>query len=121
MNLLPSIKRQMILRCLVEGLSVRATARLVDVSKNTIQKLLREIGPACWAYQRKHLCGLEFEYIEVDEIWSFIYAKEKNKPKMKRRHRLAGDVWTWVAIDRETKLVPTWRVGDRTDKRRWLL
>ena len=114
MNLLPPFKRQMILHCLVEGLSVRATSRLVDVSKNTVQKLLREIGPACWAYQKEHLCDLECEHIEVDEIWSFIFAKEKNKARMKRRHRLAGDIWTWVAIDRKTKLVPTWKVGDRT-------
>ena len=108
MNRLPREKRVLILRLLTEGNSIRATARIADVSKNTVTKLLVDAGNACAKYQNEAMHGLSCRRVQVDEIWSFIYAKQKNAP------REAGDVWTWVAIDPETKLVPTWRIGDRT-------
>ena len=95
-------------------MSSRATARLSGVSKNTVAKLLQDAGKACAAYQDEALRGLTCGRIEVDEIWSFVYAKAKNVPRAKNAPPEAGDVWTWVAIDADTKLVPTWRIGDRT-------
>ena len=114
MNTLPRKTKTLILGCLVEGMSIRATARTAEVSKNTVAKLLRNAGEACAAYQDDALRGLTCGRIEVDEIWSFVYAKAKNVPRAKNAPPEAGDVWTWVAIDADMKLVPTWRIGDRT-------
>ena len=111
MNLLPEHKRVMILKCLVEGMSMRATARIVDVSKDTVNKLLIDAGKACLDYQDRTLRDLPCKRVEVDEIWEFVYAKQKNVPRAKHAPREAGDVWTWVAIDADTKLVPSWRIG----------
>ena len=106
--------RTLILRCLVEGMSIRSTARTADVSKNTVMKLMVDAGKACAAYQDQALRDLPCRRIQVDEIWSFIYAKDKNVERAKAAPAEAGDVWTWTAIDAETKLVPSWRVGDRS-------
>ena len=114
MNKLPLKTRKLIIRCLVEGQSVRATARTADVSKNTVTKLLIAAGKACADYQDKALWDLPCQRIQVDEIWSFIYAKEKNVARAKAAPPEAGDVWTWTAICADTKLVPSWRVGDRS-------
>ena len=114
MNTPPRKTKTLILRCLVEGMSIRATARTAEVSKNTVAKLLQDAGKACAAYQDEALRGLTCGRIEVDEIWSFVYAKAKNVARAKNAPPEAGDVWTWVAIDADTKLVPTWRIGDRT-------
>ena len=114
MNRLDPKARKLIIRCLVEGQSIRATARTADVSKNTVAKLLIAAGEACAHYQDQALCDLPCKRIQVDEIWSFIYAKEKNVARAKSAPPEAGDVWTWTAIDAETKLVPSWRVGDRS-------
>ena len=114
MNKLPLKTRKLIIRCLVEGQSVRATARTADVSKNTVAKLLIAAGKACADYQDKALWDLPCQRIQVDEIWSFIYAKEKNVARAKAAPPEAGDVWTWTAICADTKLVPSWRVGDRS-------
>jgi IS1 family transposase len=111
MNRLPSEKRAQIIRCLVEGNSLRGTARLCDVVKNTVTKLLVEVGEACAAYQDAQLRSLPCKRIQVDEIWSFVGAKQKNVPQ--HRKGSAGDVWVWTAIDAETKLVPSWLVGGR--------
>ena len=113
MNKLDSKTRTLILRCLVEGMSIRATVRTADVSKNTVVKLMVDAGEACAAYQDQALRDLPCRRIQVDEIWSFIYAKQKNVARAKSLPE-AGDVWTWTAIDAETKLVPSWRVGDRS-------
>ncbi len=104
----------MILKCLVEGMSIRSTARIADVSRNTVTKLLVDAGKACAVYQDKALRDLNCNYIQVDEAWCFVYAKEKNVKRAKSAPAEAGDVWTWVAIDADTKLVPSWRVGDRS-------
>ena len=114
MNLLPFEKRTLILRCLVEGMSIRASARTADVSKSTVMKLLVNAGMACAEYQDRELRDLPCRRVQVDEIWSFIYTKEKNVPRAKSAPPEAGDVWTWTAICADTKLVPSWTVGDRS-------
>jgi IS1 family transposase len=113
MNKLSKEKRAQILCCLVEGNSLRATARMCDVAFNTVLKFIPEIGTACDEYQDKTFHNLKCKRIQCDEIWSFCYAKEKNVPKEKRGTFGYGDVWTWVAIDADTKLVPSFMVGTR--------
>ena len=113
MNILNKDQRTQILRCLVDGNSIRATARICDVAINTVVKLLCDAGRACELYQDKTLHDLPCKRIQCDEIWSFVYAKEKNAPEELKRKGKAGDVWTWTAIDADTKLVPSWTVGPR--------
>jgi len=98
---------------LVEGNSLRATARMADVSRNTVDKLLREAGEACLDYQDTVLRDLPCKRIQCDEIWSFVYAKKKNVAGAVAAPEGAGDIWTWTAIDADTKLVPCWHVGNR--------
>ena len=114
MNRLSNEKRAAILGMLVEGNSMRATARLADVSFNTVSKLLLDIGDACTDFQDRTLVDLPCETIQCDEIWSFVYAKAKNVPEDRRGEFGVGDVWTWTAIDADTKLIPSWYVGQRT-------
>ena len=114
MNTLPAHRKVLILKCLVEGMSIRSTARIADVSRNTVTKLLEDAGKACAAYQDRALRDLHCKRIQVDEAWCFVYAKEKNVPRAKSAPAEAGDVWTWVAMDADTKLVPSWQVGDRS-------
>lgn len=106
-------KRAQILHLLVEGTSLRATSRLADVSFNTVAKLFVDAGRACAAYQDQTLRNLRCKRLQLDEIWSFVYAKAKNVPSAKSAPPSAGDVWTWVAIDADTKLVPSWHIGSR--------
>ncbi len=113
MNRLPTSKRAEIIRCLVEGNSIRSTVRITGASKNTIAKLFVDLGAACSAYQDEHLRNLKCRRIQLDEIWSFTYAKQKNVPTAKRAPEGAGDTWTWTAIDAETKLLVCWLVGGR--------
>ena len=113
MNKLSRTERAAIIRCLVEGNSIRSTARMTGAARNTITTLLVQLGTACAAYQDRKLRFLTSTRIECDEIWSFCYAKAKNVPDEHRGEYGYGDVWTWTAIDRETKLVPSWLVGMR--------
>jgi IS1 family transposase len=113
MNRLPLSKRTAILGMLVEGNSLRATSRLADVSINTVTKLLVDLGYVCAEYQSRTLRNLTCKRIQCDEIWAFCYAKAKNVPADKQGQFGYGDVWTWVAIDADTKLVPSWCVGSR--------
>ena len=113
MNKLPAETRARVLHLLCEGNSIRATVRLTGVSKNTIAKLLVTAGQACMAYQNRVLVNLQCKRIEVDELWSFVGAKEKNVPADKKNTGTMGDAWTWVAICAESKLVPAWYIGDR--------
>ena len=113
MNQLPIEKRVQILHLLVEGMSMRAVARVADVSRNTVDKLLRDVGAACFAYQDEHLRDLPCKRIQCDEIWSFVYAKQKNVPAAKAAPEHAGEIWTWTAICADTKLVPCWHVDNR--------
>jgi IS1 family transposase len=113
MNRLSSEDRARILHLLCEGQSIRATVRLTGASKNTISKLLVTAGQACMAYQDRVLVDLRCKRVEVDELWSFVGSKEKNVPAAKKGQGEMGDVWTWVALDAETKLVAAWYIGDR--------
>jgi IS1 family transposase len=112
MNRLSKQQRIQIITALVEGNSLRATARMCDVSFNTVLKLVPHIGIACYEFQDKALRNLSCQLIQCDEIWSFIGSKEKNT-RPERKDEGWGDVWTWVAIDAETKLVPSFAVGTR--------
>lgn len=114
MNALPLEKRVQIIACLVEGNSMLATSRMTGASKNTIAKLLVDVGTACAAYQDENLRNLSCKRIQCDEIWSFCYAKEKNVPEEHKGELGYGDVYTWTAIDADTKLVPSFLVGKRS-------
>jgi IS1 family transposase len=111
-NKLSIEERSRILAALVEGNSIRAIARMTDVSRNTIDKLLCDLGRACSEYQDKTFRNLKSRRIQCDEIWSFVYAKDRNCPT-EHKAKGGGDAWTWVAIDPDTKLVPCWLVGQR--------
>jgi IS1 family transposase len=111
MNKLQPGKRAQILTMMVEGISIRAISRMTGASKNTIVKLLADAGQACAAYQDANLRGLTCKRLQVDEIWSFVYAKDKNVPEAKKGE--AGSVWTWTAIDADSKLIPSFFVGGR--------
>jgi IS1 family transposase len=114
MNKLDTAKRAQIVSGIVEGCSIRSISRMTGASKNTIVKLLVELGAVCSEYLDKHLVNLPCKRVQVDEIWSFCYAKVKNvTPEIKAKNPAAGDVWTWVAIDADTKLIPCWIVGPR--------
>jgi IS1 family transposase len=111
MNRLSTEQRARIIGCLTEGNSIRATVRLTGTSKNTISKLLIDLGDACSDYQDRTLRGLSCQRVQVDEIWSFVGCKKAN---VKPEHNADfGDAWTFVAIDADTKLVPSWLVGQR--------
>ena len=112
MNKLSTDKRAQIVAALVEGNSMRAVSRMTGVARNTINTLLVDLGTACSEYQDKAFRNLSCKRIQCDEIWSFIGAKEKNTTAEKKETGW-GDVWTWVAIDADTKLVPTWYIGTR--------
>jgi len=113
MNILTKEKRVQVISALVEGNSIRATVRMTGVAKNTIVKLLIEIGKACTEYQNPALKNLPCKRLRCDEIWSFCYAKEKNVPLSKKGQFGFGDVWTWTAICADTKLIPSWMIGTR--------
>src|SRR2546425_54821 len=113
MNKLSTQRRAQIIRCLVEGNSVRATCRITDSSKDAVLKLVADAGAACLEYQREHMRNLPCKRLQCDEIWSFVYSKQKNVPQEMRGKFGVGDVWTWTAIDADTKLVPCWFVGTR--------
>lgn len=112
MNKLSSSDRVRVVACLVEGNSIRATVRMTGIAKNTVVKLLADLGLACSKFQDEALRNLQCKRVQCDEIWSFVGAKEKNVPVGEKR-KGRGDVWTWTAIDPETKLVPCWFVGNR--------
>lgn len=113
MNRLSTEDRVRVLAALVEGNSIRATVRMTGVAKNTVVKLLADIGEACANFHDSHVHDVSSNLIQCDEIWSFCYAKQKNVPAEKRGVFGYGDVWTWVGIDAESKLVVSWLVGGR--------
>jgi hypothetical protein len=114
MNKLSRPSRAQIIRRLVEGNSMRSTSRIADVSINTVTKLLIDACKVCSDYQDQALRDLPCKRLQLDEIWAFCYAKQRKVPFAKAAPEEAGDIWTWVAIDAETKIVPSWRVGDRS-------
>jgi IS1 family transposase len=113
MNRLTRKQRAQILHLLCEGQSIRAVTRLTGCSKNTVAKLLVAAGHACAAYQDKALRNLPCKRVQMDEIWSFVYAKNDNVAKAKRAPATAGDVWTWTALCADTKLLVSWLLGGR--------
>jgi IS1 family transposase len=114
MNRLSPKDRGRILHMLCEGMSIRAITRLTGASKNTVIKLLVDAGKACAAYHDQHVRNVKASRIQCDEIWSFCYAKEKNVKTAKAAPTEAGDVWTWTAIDADSKLLVSYLVGDRS-------
>lgn len=120
MNKLSLEKQAAIIRCLVEGNSIRATVRMTGASKNTIAKLLVELGHACYEYQDRNLHDLKTNLVQCDEVWSFIGCKEKNLPAEEKEVFGLGDVWTWTALDADTKLMINWYVGDRDARSAYL-
>lgn len=113
MNKLSLERKVRVIKALVDGNSIRATCRITDTAKGTVIRLLRDVGKACAEYQNSHLRNLSCQRVECDEIWSFCYAKAKNVPQDKQGQFGYGDIWTFVAIDADTKLVLSWLVGLR--------
>ena len=114
MNRLDLHKRVMILNMLVEGMSMRAISRTVGVSINTVTKLLINAGEACAAYHDETVQNVTANRVQCDEIWSFCYAKDKNVKAARAAPDGAGDVWTWTAIDSDSKMILSYEVGDRS-------
>jgi IS1 family transposase len=113
MNKLSTAKRAAIVRALCEGCSIRSTVRMTGASKNTITKLIVELGAACSAFQNETIRNTDSKRVQADEIWSFVYARRDNVPEEKKGQFGFGDVWTWTAIDADTKLMLSWYVGKR--------
>ena len=113
MNRLSTEQRRQVIASLVEGNSLRATCRMTGVSRNTVTKLLTDMGVVCSVFQDRVMRDVRCERVQCDEIWSFCYSKQKNVPEDKQGEFGYGDIWTWVAIDADTKLVPTYHIGSR--------
>jgi len=113
MNKLPRDKRVQIIRALVDGASMRAVARIADVSFNAVNKFLIDAGKACVAYHDEHVHGVKSRRIQCDEIWAFNYCKQKNVATAKAAPDFAGDCWTWTALDADSKLIVSYLVGGR--------
>jgi IS1 family transposase len=113
LNKLTTTERVQVVAALREGNSIRSVARMTGIARNTIAKLLVDLGEACTKYQHEHLRNLSCRRLEADEIWSFVCAKQKNVAFDCEGELGVGDVWTFTAIDADTKLVPSWLVGPR--------
>jgi IS1 family transposase len=113
MNRLSTEERARILHMLCEGMSIRAITRLTGASKNTVAKLLVDAGKACSAYHDQHVRDVKTARVQVDEIWSFTYAKQKNVADAKAAPANAGDTWTWTALDADSKMILSYLVGGR--------
>lgn len=114
MKRLPFEKRCQLLQLLVEGNSLRGISRILGISINTVLKFVVDMGQCAREYQNLTFQNLPCRRIQVDEIWSFCYARKKNLPDNLKYRLGYGDLWTWIAMDPDTKLVPCWMVGDRT-------
>jgi len=116
MNRLKRDKQVQVIAALIEGCSIRATVRMTGVAKDTVTKLLVAMGDACLRYHDENVRNIKTRRIQCDEIWQFCYSKAKNVPEKYKGQFGYGDVWTWVAIDADTKLVPSFMVGNRDGK-----
>lgn len=116
MNKLPPTKRAQVLQMMAEGLALRAITRLTGISRTTLQKLLEDAGQAFSEYQDRVLMNLPCKRVQVDEAWSFCYAKQKNVPTAKKAPEGSGDIWTWVGLDADTKLAASFYVGGRDNE-----
>ncbi len=113
MNKLSRAKRVQVVSCLIEGCSIRATVRMTGVSKNTVTKLLCDLGSLCIDWHDENVHDLECKRIQAYEIWSFCYAKDRNVPERMRDQPGIGSIWTWTAIDADSKFMVSWLCGDR--------
>jgi IS1 family transposase len=114
MNKLNTADRTRVAAALVEGNSLRATARMTGVARMTVEKLLRDLGAACTKFHDERVRNLKTKRLQCDEIWAFCYAKKKNvTPAIREKHPDAGDIWTWTALDADSKLTVSWYVGSR--------
>lgn len=113
MNKLSTEEKVKVVACLVEGNSLRSTVRMTGIHRTTIQKLLVDLGKVCSEYQDKAFRNLKLKRLQCDEIWAFIGCKQKNVQTTEHKRNGWGDVWTWTALDAETKLVPCWYIGTR--------
>lgn len=118
MNKLSIEKRTALLACLVEGSSLRATARMTGTSVNTVMKFLVDVGRVCSDFQDRKFQNLTCKRVQCDEIWAFVGAKQRNA-SAEQKEQGWGDAWTWTAIDADTKLIPCWMVGDRSAETAW--
>lgn len=121
MNKLPLAKRVQILSMLCEGSSMRSISRVCDVSINTVTKQLVDAGETCMALHDETVRGVQSARVQIDEIWSFCYAKQRNVPTAEAAPEGAGDVWTWTALDADTKLMVSYFVGDRSGESAMIL
>src|SRR5271157_4633904 len=113
MKKLDSETRVRVIQCFLEGVGVNATCRMTGAAKNTVLKLLADLGKVCAEYLDTHVRGVKCKRIQCDEIWSFCYAKEKNVPEENRGKFGFGSIWTWIGIDAQTKLLVSHLVGLR--------
>lgn len=113
MNKIPTAKRVQILSMLCEGSSMRSVSRVVDVSINTVSKLLAEAGEACAAFHHETVRNVPAKRVQCDEIWSFVHAKQRNVAGAKAAPDGAGDIWTWTALDADSKLIVSYLIGGR--------
>ena len=114
MNKLDSAKRSQVINCLIEGCSIRSTVRMTGVAKKTVMRVLVEVGEVCADYQDRTFRNLSCKRLQLDEMWSWIYCKDKNRTEeIARKCPDAGDIWLWVCVDADSKLVPSWRLGQR--------
>jgi IS1 family transposase len=114
MNRLTNQSRLQVINCLIEGCSIRATVRMTGIAKKTAMRLLVEVGELCADYQDYAFRNLRCKRLQLDEMWSWIYCKDKNRTEeIARKCPDAGDIWLWVAVDADTKLVPSRRLGQR--------
>lgn len=117
MNRLDSATRAQVISCLIEGCSIRSTVRMTGVAKKTVMRLLVEVGEVCADYQDQVFRKLKCRRLQLDEMWGWIFCKEKNRTEeIAKAHPDAGDIWLWVAIDADTKLVPSWMLGQRDSR-----
>ena len=115
MNRLTSEQRASVITCLIEGCSVRSTVRMTGVAKKTVLRVLIEVGAVCADYQDRVMHNLKSERVQIDEMWQFVYCKERHvTPAIASKNPGAGDAWLWAAIDADSKLAITWLVGERT-------
>jgi IS1 family transposase len=114
MNKLDSATRTHVVSCLIEGCSIRSTVRITGVSKKCVMRLLGEVGAVCAEYQDQVLRNLQCRRVQVDEMWGFLYCKDKNvTPEIAEKYPCAGDIWLWSAIDADSKLILAWTLGQR--------
>ena len=113
MNKLPFEKGVQALNMLVEGSSMRSISRVVGIDMGAVTKLLVDAGEACMAYHDEAVRNIPARHVQCDELWAFCYAKQKNMERAKGVVDKAGDVWTWTAVDSDTKLIISWLVGGR--------